>query len=84
MDLVKLIGKSYKTISMVIKEEDVVPFSKATKQEDEIFFNKIVAQNAGFSNATNICNYLLFMLFLGHWEMKTVKYLVSVDMKMSF
>ena len=42
MNIGKLIGTSYKTISMVIKEEDVVSFSKATKQEDEIFFNKIV------------------------------------------
>ena len=59
MDFVKLIGKSYKTISMVIKEEDVVPFSKATKQEDEIFFNKIVAQNAGFSNIVCPPTYLI-------------------------
>ena len=44
MNFVKLIGTSYKTISMVIKEEDVVSFSKATKQEDEIFLNKIAAQ----------------------------------------
>ena len=50
MDVVKLIGKSYKTISMVTKEEDVVSFSKATKQEDEIFSNKVVAQNEGFPN----------------------------------
>ena len=50
MDIVKLIGKSYKTISIVIKEEDVVSFSKATKQEDEIFSNKVVAQNEGFPN----------------------------------
>ena len=50
MDVVKLIGKSYKTISIVIKEEDVVSFSKATKQEDEIFLNKVVAQNEGFPN----------------------------------
>ena len=50
MDVVKLIGKSYKTISIVIKEEDVVSFSKATKQEDEIFSNKVVAQNEGFPN----------------------------------
>ena len=50
MDVVKLIGKSYKTISIVIKEKDVVSFSKATQQEDEIFFNKIVAKNKGFPN----------------------------------
>ena len=37
-----------------------------------------------FSNATIICNCLLFMLFWGHWEMKTVKCLVSVDIKRSF
>ena len=59
MDLVKLIGKSYKTISMVIKEEDVVPFSKATKQEDEIFFNKIDAQNEGFPNIVCPPTYLI-------------------------
>ena len=59
MDFVKLIGKSYKTISIVIKEEDVVSFSKATKQEDEIFFNKIVAQNAGFSNIVCPPTYLI-------------------------
>ena len=59
MDVVKLIGKSYKTISLVIKEEDVVSFSKATKQEDEIFFNKIVAQNAGFSNIVCPPTYLI-------------------------
>ena len=45
MNIGKLIGTSYKTISMVIEEEDVVSFSKATKQEDEIFSNKIIAQN---------------------------------------
>ena len=39
----KLIGKSYKTVSQEINEEDVVFFSKTTKQEDEIFFNKKVA-----------------------------------------
>ena len=50
MNIGKLIGTSYKTISMVIKEEDVVSFSKATKQKDEIFSNKIVAQNEGFPN----------------------------------
>ena len=50
MDVVKLIGKSYRTISLIIKEEDVVYFSEATKQEDEIFFNKIAAQNKGFPN----------------------------------
>ena len=59
MDVVKLIGKSYKTISMVIKEEDVVSFSKATKQEDEIFFNKIVAQNEGFPNIVCPPTYLV-------------------------
>ena len=50
MDVVKLIGKSYESISLYIEEEDVVSFSEATKQEDEIFFNKIVAQNEGFPN----------------------------------
>ena len=59
MDFVKLIGKSYKTISIVIKEEDVVSFSKATKQEDEIFFNKIVAQNEGFPNIVCPPTYLI-------------------------
>jgi len=59
MDVVKLIGKSYKTISMVIKEEDVVSFSKATKQEDEIFSNKIVAQNEGFPNIVCPPTYLI-------------------------
>jgi len=59
MNIGKLIGKSYKTISMEIKEEDVVSFSKATKQEDEIFFNKIVAQNAGFSNIVCPPTYLI-------------------------
>ena len=59
MDVVKLIGKSYKTISVVIKEEDVVSFSEATKQEDEIFFNKIVAQNEGFPNIVCPPTYLI-------------------------
>tara|TARA_B100001564_G_scaffold355552_1_gene368080 strand:- start:757 stop:1197 length:441 start_codon:yes stop_codon:yes gene_type:complete len=59
MDVVKLIGKSYKTISMVIKEKDVVFFSEATKQEDEIFFNKIVAQNEGFPNIVCPPTYLI-------------------------
>ena len=59
MDVVKLIGKSYKTISIVIKEKDVVSFSKATKQEDEIFFNKIVAQNKGFPNIICPPTYLI-------------------------
>ena len=59
MDFVKLIGKSYKTISIVIKEEDVVSFSQATKQEDEIFFNKIVAQNEGFPNIVCPPTYLI-------------------------
>ena len=59
MDFVKLIGKSYKTISIVIKEEDVVSFSKATKQEDEIFYNKIVAQNEGFPNIVCPPTYLI-------------------------
>ena len=59
MDFVKLIGKSYKTISIVIKEEDVVSFSKATKQEDGIFFNKIVAQNKGFPNIVCPPTYLI-------------------------
>ena len=59
MDIVKLIGKSYKTISVVIKEEDVVSFSEATKQEDEIFFNKIVAQNKGFPNIVCPPTYLI-------------------------
>lgn len=59
MDVVKLIGKSYETISLVIKEEDVVSFSKATKQEDEIFLNKIVAQNKGFPNIVCPPTYLI-------------------------
>tara|TARA_A100001234_G_scaffold162399_1_gene143672 strand:- start:342 stop:782 length:441 start_codon:yes stop_codon:yes gene_type:complete len=59
MDVSKLIGKSYKTISVVIKEEDVVSFSEATKQEDEIFFNKIVAQNKGFPNIVCPPTYLI-------------------------
>ena len=59
MDVVKFIGKSYKTISLVIKEEDVVSFSEATKQEDEIFFNKIVAQNEGFPNIVCPPTYLI-------------------------
>ena len=48
MDISKLIGKSYKTVSQEIIEEDVVFFSKTTKQEDEIFFNKKVALKKGF------------------------------------
>ena len=48
MDISKLIGKSYKTVSLKINEEDVVFFSKTTKQEDEIFFNKKVALKNGF------------------------------------
>ena len=59
MNIGKLIGKSYKTISMVIKEEDVISFSKATEQEDEIFFNKIVAQNEGFPNIVCPPTYLI-------------------------
>ena len=59
MDVIKFIGKSYKTISLVIKEEDVVSFSEATKQEDEIFFNKIVAQNEGFPNIVCPPTYLI-------------------------
>ena len=59
MDVVKFIGKSYRTISLVIKEEDVVSFSEATKQEDEIFFNKIVAQNEGFPNVVCPPTYLI-------------------------
>ena len=59
MNIGKLIGKSYKTISMDIKEEDVVSFSKATKQEDEIFSNKIVAQNEGFPNIVCPPTYLI-------------------------
>ena len=59
MDVEKLIGKSYSTISMVIKEEDVISFSEATKQEDEIFFNKIVAQNKGFPNVVCPPTYLI-------------------------
>ena len=59
MNIGKLIGKSYKTISMEIKEEDVVSFSKATKQEDEIFSNKIVAQNEGFPNIVCPPTYLI-------------------------
>ena len=59
MNIGKLIGKSYKTISMVIEEEDVVSFSKATKQKDEIFSNKIVAQNEGFPNIVCPPTYLI-------------------------
>ena len=59
MDVVKLIGKSYKPISLIIEEEDVVSFSEATKQEDEIFFNKIVAQNEGFPNIVCPPTYLI-------------------------
>ena len=59
MNIEKLIGTSYKTISMVIKEEDVVSFSKATKQEDEIFLNKIAAQNEGFPNIVCPPTYLI-------------------------
>ena len=59
MNIGKLIGKSYKTISMVIKEEDVVSFSKATNQEDEIFSNRIVAQNKGFPNIVCPPTYLI-------------------------
>ena len=59
MDVIKFIGKSYKTISLVIKEEDVVSFSEATKQEDEIFFNKTVAQNKGFPNIVCPPTYLI-------------------------
>ena len=59
MNVVKLIGKSYKTISIVIQEKDVVSFSKATKQEDGIFFNKIVAQNKGFPNIVCPPTYLV-------------------------
>ena len=59
MNIGKLIGTSYKTISMVIKEEDVVSFSKATKQEDEIFLNKIAAQNEGFPNIVCPPTYLI-------------------------
>ena len=59
MNIGKLIGTSYKTISMVIREEDVVSFSKATKQEDEIFSNKIVAQNEGFPNIVCPPTYLI-------------------------
>ena len=49
MDISKLIGKSYKTVTQEIIEEDVVFFSKTTKQEDEIFFNKKVALKKGFT-----------------------------------
>ena len=59
MNVEKLIGKSYKTISVEIKKEDVVSFSEATKQEDEIFFNKIVAQNEGFPNIVCPPTYLI-------------------------
>ena len=59
MNFVKLIGKSYKTISIVIKEEDVVSFSKATMQEDEIFLNKVVARNEGFPNIVCPPTYLI-------------------------
>ena len=59
MDVAKLIGKSYKTIFSDIKEEDVVSFSEATKQEDEIFFNRVVAQNEGFPNIVCPPTYLI-------------------------
>ena len=59
MDVEKLIGKSYEPISLYIDEEDVVSFSEATKQEDEIFFNKIVAQNEGFPNIVCPPTYLI-------------------------
>ena len=59
MDVRELIGKSYETISLVIKEEDVISFSEATKQEDEIFFNKVVAQNEGFPNIVCPPTYLI-------------------------
>ena len=59
MDVEKLIGKSYEPISLYIEEEDVVSFSEATKQEDEIFFNKIVAQNEGFPNIVCPPTYLI-------------------------
>ena len=59
MNIGKLIGKSYNTISMVIKEEDVVSFSKATMQEDEIFLNKVVARNEGFPNIVCPPTYLI-------------------------
>ena len=59
MDVEKLIGKSYSTISMVIKEEDVISFSEATKQEDKIFSNKIIAQNEGFPNIVCPPTYLI-------------------------
>ena len=48
MNISKLIGKSYKTVFLEINEEDVVSFSKTTKQEDKIFFNKKVALKKGF------------------------------------
>ncbi len=59
MDVVKLIGKSYEPISLIIEEKEVVSFSEATKQEDEIFFNKIVAQNEGFPNIVCPPTYLI-------------------------
>ena len=59
MNIEKLIGTSYKTISVVIKEEDVVSFSKATEQEDQIFSNRIVAQNKGFPNIVCPPTYLI-------------------------
>ena len=48
IECAKLISKSYKTVSIKINEEDVIFFSKTTKQEDEIFFNKKVAIKKGF------------------------------------
>jgi len=48
LNISKLIGKSYKTVFLEINEEDVVSFSKTTKQEDKIFFNKKVALKKGF------------------------------------
>ena len=73
MNIRKLIGKSYKTISMVIEEEDVVYFSKATKQEDEIFFDKIVAQNEGFPNIVCPPTYLISI----GMKMKVLKSMLS-------
>ena len=40
MDISKLIGKSYKTVSQEINEEDIVFFSKTTKQKMRFFLIK--------------------------------------------
>ena len=58
MDVIKFIVNLIKPF-LGHKEEDVVSFSEATKQEDEIFFNKTVAQNEGFPNIVCPPTYLI-------------------------